>query len=89
LFSLATIQTNLTFNDRMSLIKGDREIQIFYLSRGHTGGDIFVYLPKEKVLRAGDFLMPSLSIMRGILQEPSSVHMEFLDWIHQTLKGLG
>jgi glyoxylase-like metal-dependent hydrolase (beta-lactamase superfamily II) len=73
----------------MSLIKGDREIQIFYLRRGHTGGDIFVYLPKEKVLRAGDFLMPSLSIMRGILQEPSSVHMEFLDWIHQTLKGLG
>lgn len=54
---------NLTFNDRMSLIKGDREIQILYLGRGHTGGDIFVYLPKEKVLCTGDFLTPSLSYM--------------------------
>ncbi len=52
---------NLTFNDRMSLIKGNREIQLLFLGRGHTGGDIFVYLPEEKVLCTGDFLGPSLS----------------------------
>ena len=54
---------NLTFNDRMSLFRGDREIRLLFLGIGHTAGDIFVYLPKEKILCAGDFLMPRLSYM--------------------------
>jgi cyclase len=55
---------NLTFNDRMSIFKGDREIRLLFLGIGHTAGDIFVYLPKEKILCTGDFLSSHLSYMR-------------------------
>ncbi len=54
---------NLTFRDQMSLFRGDREIRLLFFGIGHTGGDIFVYLPKEKILCTGDFLGPSLSYM--------------------------
>ncbi len=54
---------NLTFKDRMSLFRGNREIRLLYLGIGHTGGDIFVYLPKERILCTGDFLGPFLSYM--------------------------
>jgi cyclase len=54
---------NVTFKDRMSIFRGDREIRILFLGIGHTGGDIFVYLPKEKILCTGDFLCPHVSYM--------------------------
>jgi glyoxylase-like metal-dependent hydrolase (beta-lactamase superfamily II) len=38
----------------MTLHKGSREIQLLFLGRGHTGGDTFVYLPKEKIVCTGD-----------------------------------
>ena len=41
---------NVTLVDRMTLFRGDREIRLLYLGRGHTGGDVVVYLPKERVL---------------------------------------
>lgn len=49
---------NVTFNDRMSVRSGSREIQLLHLGRGHTGGDVVVYLPAEKVAFTGDLLYP-------------------------------
>ena len=40
-----------------------REIQIRYLGRGHTAGDVVVYLPGERVVITGDFLTSGLSNM--------------------------
>ena len=37
-----------------SLMEGGREIQLQVLGRAHTDGDLFIYLPKEKVLTTGD-----------------------------------
>ena len=34
--------------------EGGREIQLHVVGRAHTDGDVFVYLPKEKVLVTGD-----------------------------------
>ena len=48
----------MTFNDRMSVRSGDREIQLLHLGRGHTGGDVVVYLPAERVMFTGDLLYP-------------------------------
>jgi glyoxylase-like metal-dependent hydrolase (beta-lactamase superfamily II) len=39
-----------TVSDRRSMTLGGTEIQILFLGRAHTGGDLSVYLPKEKVL---------------------------------------
>jgi len=39
---------------QMTLYQGDRAIELIYLGPAHTPGDTLVYLPKEKVLFAGD-----------------------------------
>ncbi|MCI0365932.1 MAG: MBL fold metallo-hydrolase, partial [Phycisphaerales bacterium] len=39
-----------TVADKRVLKMGNTEIQILFLGRAHTGGDLSVYLPKEKVL---------------------------------------
>ncbi len=54
---------NLTLSDRLTLFRGGREIQILYFGKGHTGGDVVVYLPKEKVLATGDLLQARLPFM--------------------------
>ncbi|WP_223880842.1 MBL fold metallo-hydrolase [Roseococcus microcysteis] len=43
-----------TFRARMSLWQAKREVQIIQIGRSHTSGDTVVWLPKEKVLFAGD-----------------------------------
>ncbi|MDA0769291.1 MAG: MBL fold metallo-hydrolase [Chloroflexi bacterium] len=45
---------DVTFNDEMSLWLGDREIRLSFHGRAHTGSDILIYLPEEKVLFVGD-----------------------------------
>jgi glyoxylase-like metal-dependent hydrolase (beta-lactamase superfamily II) len=47
----------------MTLYRGTREIQIRYLGRGHTGGDVVVFLPKERLVITGDLLTSGLSNM--------------------------
>jgi len=37
-------------SDRKAIALGGVEIQILFLGRAHTGGDLTVYLPKEKIL---------------------------------------
>jgi cyclase len=54
---------NVTLRTQLTLYRGDREIQIRFLGRAHTAGDIVVYLPKEKAVITGDFLTAALSNM--------------------------
>jgi len=44
----------LTFHKKMTLYLGKREVQIIHIGRSHTAGDTVVWLPKEKVIFAGD-----------------------------------
>lgn len=46
---------SLTFDDRLTLFHGGRELRFLRLP-GHTAGDVAVFLPAEKVLLAGDLL---------------------------------
>jgi len=54
---------NVTLTDHLTLYRGSREIQIRYLGRGHTAGDVVVFLPREKLVMTGDFLTAGLSNM--------------------------
>lgn len=45
---------HVTFHKKMTLWLGEREVQIIHIGRSHTAGDTVVWLPKEKVLFAGD-----------------------------------
>ena len=47
----------LTFKDRLDIDLGNRDVQVLHLGRGNTPGDAIVYLPKEKILAAGDLLV--------------------------------
>jgi cyclase len=47
----------LTFVDKLDVDIGNREVQVKHLGRGNTPGDAIVYLPKEKILIAGDLLV--------------------------------
>jgi glyoxylase-like metal-dependent hydrolase (beta-lactamase superfamily II) len=49
---------DVTFDRRLVLREGGREIQLLFLGRGHTGGDVVVWLPAEKILFTGDLLQP-------------------------------
>ena len=45
-----------TFDDVMRLEVGDRTVELRYLGRGHTSGDIVIWLPEERILFAGDLV---------------------------------
>lgn len=75
---------NVTLRTQMTLYRGDREIQIRFLGRGHTAGDVVVYLPKEKIVCTGDLLTAGLSNMSdGFVNEWSATLEELkkLDFV--------
>lgn len=57
------VAPNTTLATRMTLHRGDREIQLLFFGRGHTGGDVVVHLPGERVLITGDLLLNGLPYM--------------------------
>jgi cyclase len=48
---------NVTFSERLTIEMGDRHIEVLNFGRGVTPGDTVVYLPKEKLLLAGDLIV--------------------------------
>jgi cyclase len=58
---LKLVPPNVTLRNEMTLFRGGREIQIRHLGRGHTAGDVVVFLPREKVVITGDFLTAGMS----------------------------
>lgn len=53
----------VTLTDQLTLHRGGREIRLLFLGRGHTGGDVVVLLPKERVVMTGDLLVEGTSYM--------------------------
>jgi cyclase len=43
-----------TVSSTVALQEGGREIRLMLVGRAHTDGDLFIYMPKEKVLVTGD-----------------------------------
>ena len=58
---------NITLETEMTLFqlvaRGSREIRLLHLGRAHTGGDVVIYLPRERVVFTGDIMLPGLSYM--------------------------
>jgi glyoxylase-like metal-dependent hydrolase (beta-lactamase superfamily II) len=46
----------LTFTDDLSIDLGNRIVELRYLGRGHTSGDIVAWLPDERICFAGDLV---------------------------------
>ena len=45
-----------TFNDRMTLYLGRRRIELMFLGRAHTAGDIVAFVPDANVMFTGDIV---------------------------------
>lgn len=45
-----------TFDDELQIDLGDRQVSLRHLGRGHTSGDIVVWLPDERIVFAGDLV---------------------------------
>jgi cyclase len=52
-----------TYSSKMTLYRGQREIQLLFLGRGHTQGDTVVFLPKERIVCTGDLMESRLAYM--------------------------
>ncbi|HUR73423.1 MAG TPA: MBL fold metallo-hydrolase [Sporichthya sp.] len=57
----------LTFADRLTIdLGGDRgELVLQYCGRGHTAGDIVAWLPRERILFAGDLVEAQAALYTG------------------------
>lgn len=44
------------FDEQLSLDLGNRVVELRYLGRGHTAGDLVVWLPEERICFAGDLV---------------------------------
>ncbi|MUL41137.1 MBL fold metallo-hydrolase [Streptomonospora sp. PA3] len=72
----------LTFSDRAVIeLGGDRgQLVLQYLGRGHTEGDIVAWLPKHRILFAGDLVEAEAALYTG-----DAFHR---DWAGPTLDGV-
>ena len=66
-----------TFADAMAIDLGNRRVELRYLGRGHTSGDIVVWLPDERICFAGDLVEARAAPYMG------DAHVE--DWSTGTL----
>lgn len=56
----------LTFDDHMRVYFGGQPLDLYWLGRGHTDGDLVVHLPEERLIMAGDLFAggnPSLRLV--------------------------
>ena len=72
------VPPTVTLKERMTLYRGGREIQIIFLGRAHTGGDVVVYFPQDKVVFTGDMAFAG----------PSYLGDGYVDEWPQTLENL-
>jgi glyoxylase-like metal-dependent hydrolase (beta-lactamase superfamily II) len=73
-----------TFDGAMTLDLGNRRVELRFLGRGHTSGDLVVWLPEERICFAGDLVEAQAAPYMG------DAHVD--DWRGSTLDavaGLG
>jgi glyoxylase-like metal-dependent hydrolase (beta-lactamase superfamily II) len=76
----------MTFRDKLTIsLGGDRgELVLEFLGRGHTEGDIVAWLPKTKVLYAGDLVASQAALYTG-----DAFHFDWATGTLDRLKALG
>jgi cyclase len=63
LSGLVPTAPRLTFSDHLTIWLGQREVRLLHPGRGHTAGDVLVYLPRERLVCTGDLFNGYLGYM--------------------------
>ncbi len=74
-----------TVSTTATLREAGREVQLHVLGRGHTDGDLYIYLPKEKVVMTGDALVDWMPFINDGYPEEwvqTLTALEKLDFTH-------
>jgi glyoxylase-like metal-dependent hydrolase (beta-lactamase superfamily II) len=69
----------------LTLRLGDREIQILHHDRAVTPGDSFLYLPREKIVIAGDLLVNPVSYALSSYPTGWIKTLEYIDSLDATV----
>jgi len=69
-----------TFDDAFIVDLGNRRVELRHLGRGHTSGDLVVWLPEERILFAGDLVEAQAAPYMG------DAHVA--DWSTATLRNV-
>ncbi len=78
----------IAFEETMTLYRRDREIHLLHLGRAHTEGDVFVHLPREKVVITGDAVIGWTPFMGDGYPEDwvgTLDRLARLDWDHMIM----
>jgi cyclase len=80
------VPPDITVSGSMTIHRPGRTIELLYLGRGHTAGDLLVLLPEERMLFTGDFLLAGPSYMGDAyiyewIQTLEKVKALDFDWI--------
>ena len=59
----AYVVPTATFEERLTLYLGGREIQFLRLGNAHTAGDLILWLPQEKIVATGDVVTAPIPLM--------------------------
>lgn len=59
------VAPTIAIEDRLTLHRGERIIDIAHLGRGHTAGDIVVHLPNERIVATGDLVVWPVPLIGG------------------------
>jgi cyclase len=78
-----TVSTTVTLQEQ------GREIQLHLLGRGHTDGDVYIYLPKEKVVVTGDAVVDWMPFLNDGFPEEWVQTLTALDRLDFTRMILG
>lgn len=66
---LRIIPPSLTFETQCTIYLDDYTVELLYLGKGHTNGDVVVYFPQQKVIHLGDLLfhqiIPYIDVSAG------------------------
>jgi len=55
----------IAVSDSLTLRRGSRTIEIRSLGRGHTAGDLVVWLPRERIVASGDLVIHPVPLVGG------------------------
>lgn len=55
--SLEEVLPTVLFDEKLIIQGSERTVELYHFGGGHTGSDIFMYLPEEEVLYAGDLVL--------------------------------
>jgi glyoxylase-like metal-dependent hydrolase (beta-lactamase superfamily II) len=76
------VMPTLLVDERLVIDQGKRKIEILYLGRAHTGADLVVHLPEEKIVITGDLIVHPVPLVGS-----TSFPLEYGDALRR-LKGL-